>query len=875
MDKYIELISAIKQEKKKSTAIKPQNKESSKDDSRIIATKEKEHSKDSVELNNHVIYENKFEDTKIDDMVSETKKDSIEIKYRVLDDSEKNVTVRQIVNSLSWKDMESIPPEFYKSWLKENERVGAELPFEIKKPKKLSYGIDYESKDINKVVNEIILDYKDNNDISHSVILNRKNGVIIDAKYASGEREGQNITVESIFRDREEIRINKELEASTKDGVELEKIKIVGEKDSDIIINQAASNKKDNNSLANKNSIGLKESDKINNELNDKRRNETTKFVNEANSKEKEVREIEREIYDEYGRIENKIKTFTLINTKNNVNIENDEIANSEKEDKQLPYTHLPDTKSGAKLTYKDTSNAKDSVAINSSEIKSQSKSSIKFNNSVRVAYINKGLTAYTLDSGEKSGGVSASSDLPENRAKQAVENELAFNRGLISATAKLPVLDFNGDILSQLFSDDLFKQSERYQEQILYARGAKKGYYPQGTYAQITKETGESFEAIAKIFDDEDGESWNGTTNSIISGVSIANSLFNIFIPDGPRKNMANTLNDMRFNLLLKSDAPVSPSQKREKDEVKITDSDSGTGEVVEKFTKDKKKGFSILIDKEGNGISYAKEESRDLPKIGSIYVMPPVSNLVGISSWGEKPLVIPLQNNLTFQSLSRAASYNRIQFFGRIGEIKQFANTNDLRELEVTTEYFVENEPESDNANNLVALGKYTMRNLQDIELMYRSLVFPAVNQYSLNGNNEQNEKDKYYYYTRPPIVNIVLGEYDNLGFIKGSSQNGDSSLQFKNLFTEFDGNTEKLKYKNFVVTSVDINKDQEKFNYYVNKMKSDPNKHDYYDTMGFIVTLSLLEVDENYLNSMPTFNTFYNVIGENWSTANIVSE
>ena len=246
----------------------------------------------------------------------------------------------------------------------------------------------------------------------------------------------------------------------------------------------------------------------------------------------------------------------------------------------------------------------------------------------------------------------------------------------------------------------------------------------------------------------------------------------------------------------------------------------------------------------------------------IGKIYVMPPYQELKDSNSTedygGNIPFSIPLQNNLSFEQISRAATWNAIQFFGRIGDVQQYSKTGNLEAINLTTKYFVE----TDGSDGSV----FTMSRLQDIEMMYRSLVLPA----SVSANYLYDESNGYYYFTRPPIINVVLG---NPGFIDNGNVNLEDSeyiehaeLPYHNLFTDIyttrSDNGElnnQIYYKNFVVTNVTIDKNLNDYNYYIGEKENGKEERHYYDTTGFTVTLTLLEIDENYLGSLPSFNNY----------------
>lgn len=245
----------------------------------------------------------------------------------------------------------------------------------------------------------------------------------------------------------------------------------------------------------------------------------------------------------------------------------------------------------------------------------------------------------------------------------------------------------------------------------------------------------------------------------------------------------------------------------------------------------------------------------------IGKIYVMPPYEEISSKEETGagnnnrvNMAFSIPLQNNLTFEQTSRAATWNAINFFGRIGDVQQYSKTTNLDAITLTTKYFVDNDDRKTGD-----ISGFTMSRLQNIEMMYRSLVLPASDTAKYLYAND-NDDNGYYYFTRPPIINIVLGNRTNNNT---NPDAGDVTKDgpYHNLFTEIysinprEGGS-NIFYKNFVVTNVAIDKNLNDYNYYV-----DGNK--YYDTTGFTVTLTVLEIDENYLGSLPSFNNYYNTL------------
>ena len=315
--------------------------------------------------------------------------------------------------------------------------------------------------------------------------------------------------------------------------------------------------------------------------------------------------------------------------------------------------------------------------------------------------------------------------------------------------------------------------------------------------------------------------------------------------------------------------DKKVRTNEKKVSGKVYKDDGEGGWYEDVDDLTNAGSDRENAVVLKE-NGkekdtrFTYNLNPNRDFDEyeyLGKIFVIPPFNELSGTEANGDKKInvafTIPLQNNLQFEQISRAASYNAISFFGRIGDVQQYSKSGSLEAITLTTKYFVEGD---DN---------FSMAKLQDIEMKYRSLVLPA--QSSANYLNSSDTKSTFYYFTRPPVINVVLGKnahgVNKDGELPTFTQNyasrvGNANV-YKNLFTDVYStyNDEKYEhyifYKNFVVTNVSIDKNDNDYNYYVE------NGGDYLDKMGFTVTLTVLEIDENYLGSIPSFNNYYNTI------------
>lgn len=474
--------------------------------------------------------------------------------------------------------------------------------------------------------------------------------------------------------------------------------------------------------------------------------------------------------------------------------------------------------------------------------------------------------------------------------------------------------------------------------EEMEYERNARNySYYPAGSYSEInSKQAGAITDAFSTI---TNPSNWDNEGKTIVNSLKVATDVIDMINLVGPSRNIynSNTANNLRWDLKLpneklnnkklasyyvrsKIEDSVSndflseefTSEKNEQKKIPVVNSDDEeVAPIVEQETSKEETNFNDkfkeqINDEDGNlsdgdkkiasyyirhqtedgtDNNFAYIQSKDTASnrwfdesgvLGKIYVIPPYNQLAktkfNIGATDENKVdvafTIPLQNNLQFESISRAAAYTAISFFGRIGDVQQYSKTGSLDLINLTTKYFVEDETD----------GNFTMAKLQDIEMMYRSLVLPI--EVSANYLNDDTEDSTYYYFTRPPLINIVLSP--DRDEVEGkvptlSSYDVGSKGVYKNLFTEvvsvYDPNsgaveygpdgrrasggyTHEIFYKNFVVTNVSIDKNDNDYNYYVKDEK-------FYDKMGFTVTLTILEIDENYLNSLPSFNNYYNTI------------
>ena len=252
-------------------------------------------------------------------------------------------------------------------------------------------------------------------------------------------------------------------------------------------------------------------------------------------------------------------------------------------------------------------------------------------------------------------------------------------------------------------------------------------------------------------------------------------------------------------------------------------------------------------------------KRLTENLQSIGQIYVSPVNIDYLNDSRFAK----IPLQSNLVNSNDSRKAQYKSTDFLGRVGSVKQYVNTESVS-YSLETKYFV-----TSDSND----GGYTMENLQKIESMYKSLVYPKYK----NNNANPNEMN-ISFNTRPPIINIVIGE-NGEGAPSISNEVPKVPEEFSSVINNFFTNVysisdgeKRVEFKYFIVTEVNIEKDYETTPFYIEVEKESSSEqiksHKARDLMGFTVKLSVTEIDPNYFGVLPTFNDYvsFSMIGAN---------
>ena len=244
-------------------------------------------------------------------------------------------------------------------------------------------------------------------------------------------------------------------------------------------------------------------------------------------------------------------------------------------------------------------------------------------------------------------------------------------------------------------------------------------------------------------------------------------------------------------------------------------------------------------------------RRKSEERKALGHIYVSPVNIDVIGKNA---PFLKIPLQTNLSVASNEIKAAYNATDFLNRIGSVQQYVRT-ESQTFSLETEYHMT----SDNEEG------YSMSDLQRIEKMYQSLVFPKIRNITLEADN------KYSFYSRPPIINIAIGDFGDSSKISVPSNNQLASTSsnanvINNFFTyiKYQKETPTVYFKDFVVTSVSIEKDYKETPFYMAKKTNYVNGkvvEDYvpYDLLGFSVKLEIIEIDPNYFGVSPTFDDY----------------
>ena len=306
------------------------------------------------------------------------------------------------------------------------------------------------------------------------------------------------------------------------------------------------------------------------------------------------------------------------------------------------------------------------------------------------------------------------------------------------------------------------------------------------------------------------------------------------------------------------------------------------------------KKQYLSKILQYKGdnNGKTYA-EDRFDNDSIGHIYVEPYYSNDKGVECFS-----IPFQFNAEISEGGIRAEYSTEKLLGRITDARYYIGTNSDT-VTIKTTYIATNMWESkhvienqygeiidrmDYTDLDGAWYKYwTISRLAEIELKYRSLVFPM--------------RDSDGYLTKPPIVQVYIGskKYSENPTVRnvlsypidyniaknGSSYDFTHTINFSDSRKKEDLVGGYSNVKRYIVTDVKI-EDLEGTNGWNYNGVNDWESNTSYSSQflkgkrGFTVTLTLAETTRNFLDKIPDFKAYYdsfikyNKLSEYWKSS-----
>lgn len=212
-----------------------------------------------------------------------------------------------------------------------------------------------------------------------------------------------------------------------------------------------------------------------------------------------------------------------------------------------------------------------------------------------------------------------------------------------------------------------------------------------------------------------------------------------------------------------------------------------------------------------------------------GSVYVYPLAGESSTISNFK-----IPFQFTPVITESGQAAKYESASMLHRTGSISSYVNTEG-ESLTLETNYMMlddGNEVKVVNGNPTNPWNTFwTPKTVPAIERMFRSLVLP------FSGDTKRA-------FSKPPVVKIV--------FDKDISEENNkiySMLKYPI------GDSGKYYHRTYVVTKVTIFKDLKESPLLMNEDGT------IRDTHGFKLNMELMEIDYNYINSLPEFGEYYN--------------
>ena len=389
-----------------------------------------------------------------------------------------------------------------------------------------------------------------------------------------------------------------------------------------------------------------------------------------------------------------------------------------------------------------------------------------------------------------------------------------------------------------------------------------KPGRYIRDRYGKYNYVTGNYDDDIngEKTSSDPDGKIASAVKKFTNAGEKVSTAMKKInqyglsmkgvtdFVAD---KTKAKLKNSKDYDSMLNSSLIIS-SQRSDKYEVSLNDAEQWVKDRQEETNKkENSKNFSDRIN---NNLLY-KRTNDSFKNIGCLYIEPYYT--------GNKIqcFEIPFEFNPKISGDSYEAKYNTEELMGRLLSIRSYVGS-DAGTLSIETEYLALAKNTKDETNNQWIGGwmKYwDVKTLEEIEMKYRSLVFPYI-----------DSADSVF--ARPPIIRIKLGAKNTNDIIKDDNNNKTIDFVgdlFKYPIVEDDKDciqvTKSLedftREKRYIVTNVEISPLNENWgnNFYV--AISEENKQQGYRRNGFKVNLSLVETTKNFLDIVPNFKQYYN--------------
>lgn len=232
---------------------------------------------------------------------------------------------------------------------------------------------------------------------------------------------------------------------------------------------------------------------------------------------------------------------------------------------------------------------------------------------------------------------------------------------------------------------------------------------------------------------------------------------------------------------------------------------------------------------------------------QIGAVLVIPVVSEIYKRSL---PRFFIPFEFNPEINENGIGARYQQTEILSRIGNLQSYTGTNSFS-LSLTSKYLaVTHEGNSPNSTGNNWMSEFTLKKIQAIEMGYRSLVYPHY--------PDSEAVNQGYKYVKPPLVKIIIGNYiDDTAPYANLLTYQHSDVVENRLDTAINYGGKILR--TFIVSEVTIKKDLNETPIYLDENKT------IRDTFGFEVSLNLMEVAPNYMDSMPDFKNYQTQYGK----------